>query len=97
MGDPHGGVLLGAKKHLRLQNIKKSPAVELISGSIMTGATRVILAAYYRPPNRTDSDYLTCSADEISSLRTSAKKSVVILGGDFNIPDIDWKQMTISN
>ena len=75
---------------------QKSPDVELINGSIMAAATRVILAAYYRPPNRTDSDYRIYSADEISSFRTSAKKSIVILGGDFNIPDIDWKQMTTS-
>ena len=43
---PLGGVLLAAKKHLMLHNIKPSPEFELISGSIMAGSTRVTLASY---------------------------------------------------
>ena len=62
-----------------LQNIKRSSDVELISESIMAGSTTVILASYNRPLNRTDNDYLTCSEEEISSLRASAMKSVFIL------------------
>lgn len=40
-----------------------------------------------------DSEYLISSLEEISSLRASARKSIIILGGDFNVLDINWNQM----
>ena len=78
------------------KDIKRSDNIEMISGSITAGSSRVVLASYYRPPHRTDSDYLKSTKDDISSLRASAKKSIVIIGGDFNTPDIDWNQLTIT-
>ena len=68
VGDPHGGVLLVAKKHLMLQNIRKSADIEMISGSFTAGSSRVTIASYYRPPNRTDSEYMTNSAEDINTL-----------------------------
>lgn len=95
-GDPHGGVLLATKKHLMLQNIKSSSDVEMVSGTITAGSKDVTIAAYYRPPNRTDSEYLESTTTEFNTLKASAKKNIVIIGGDFNAPDIDWKQLSIA-
>ena len=37
------------------------------------------------------------SCSEISNLRKDSKKSEFILGGDFNVPDISWKDNTITS
>ena len=94
--DPHGGVLIAAKRHLLLQDLHRSNSVELISGTIKSGSKNIHIATYYRPPNRTDSDYLTSSVEEIANLKKKAKKNIFVIGGDFNIPDIDWKNLTTS-
>ena len=72
-----------------IQNIRKSTDIEMISGSIIAGSSIVTIASYYRPPNRTDSEYLTNMADDINTLRVSAKNQLLLSGGDFNTPDID--------
>ena len=96
--DPHGGVLLAVKKDLELNNVKKSKSLELISGTIKTSQNKkMIIGSYYRPPNRTDDDYLIKTKEEISStLRKTNKNAVFILGGDFNAPDINWQSNNIT-
>ena len=64
-----------------IQNIRKSADNEIISGSITAGSSIVTIASYYRPPNRTDSEYLTNSADDINTLRVSAKNQLLLSGG----------------
>ena len=68
----------------------------MISGSITAGSSRVTIASYYRPPNRTDSDCLTNLADDIHTLRVSPPQKIVIIGGDLNTPEIDWNQLIIT-
>lgn len=93
--DSHGGVLIAAKKDLELQKVEKSDKVELISGTIKaTGRKKMIIAAFYRPPNRTDVEYLNDSKKEITALRNQSKRNIFIVGGDFNLPDIDWPTLS---
>lgn len=94
--NPHGGVLIAAKHHLLLHNIYKSSNTELVSGTIKSGSKNITIATYYRPPNRTDSEYLSKSTEEIRTLKPKSKNSIFIIGGDFNLPDIDWKTLNIS-
>ena len=49
----------------------------------------MVIAAYYRPPNSTDETYLTETYNE-------QMKYIIILSGDFNLPDICWKSNTIT-
>ena len=94
--DPHGGVLIALKQNMEFTNVTKSKTVELISGTLnLPKGKKMIIAAYYRPPNRTDDKYLTDTYNEIMSLKQQHKKATFILSGDFNIPDICWSTNTI--
>ena len=57
----------------------------------------MVISSFYRSPSRTDEAYLKTSYEEISKLRTASKKSVFILGGDLNAPDISWKDNSITS
>ena len=96
--NPHGGVLIAAKKDLELQEIKCSKDLELISGTVkISKQKKMVISSYYRPPNQSDESYLNKAYDEISTLRKASKKSVFILGGDFNVPDVSWKDNFITS
>lgn len=56
----------------------------------------MIIGSYYRPPNRTDDDYLIKTKEEISTLRNTNKNAVFILADDFNAPDINWQSNNIT-
>ena len=56
----------------------------------------MIIGSYYRPPNRTDDDYIIKIKEEISTLRKINKNAVFILGGDFNVPNINWQSNDIT-
>ena len=93
--NPHGGVLIAAKKDLELDKIKYSKDSELISGTVKM-EKKMVISSYYRPSNQSEL-YLNMAYDEISKLRSVSKKSVFILGGDFNVPDVSWKDNSISS
>ena len=70
--------------------------MELISGKVKVNSKNSItVAAYYRPPNRTDEAYLSKTNDEIALLRDKNKRNIFLLGGDFNIPDINWATLQV--
>lgn len=97
--DQHGGVLIAAKRELQPEHVQISKEIEMISCTIKTADhKKVKLAAYYRPPNRVDEKYLNTTMEEITLLRNSCKKDICLIGGDFNLPDIDWCSLrTIGN
>ena len=95
--DPHGGVLLAAKTELGLTQLYTSKESELIAGSInISPRKKITVVGFYRPPNRQEPQYLHSITEEINTLRTSRKSDIFLLGGDFNLPDIDWHNNNIS-
>ena len=50
----------------------------------------MILASFYRPPDKSDEDYLSNVQKELLRLKSKHQESIFIIGGDFNAPDIDW-------
>jgi hypothetical protein len=89
--DAHGGVLIAARKELMLSDVVKSKSLELISGKIkLKNKKQVIIAAYYRPPKRTEESYLSTTQEEFANIRLTNKNAIIIIAGDFNLPDIDW-------
>ena len=81
-----------------LQDIKYSKDLELISGTVkISKQKKMVISSYYRPPNQSVESYLNKAYDEISKLRKASKKSVFILGGDFNVPDVSWKDNSITS
>jgi hypothetical protein len=95
--DHHGGVLIATKRELELEEITQSKNIELISGSIrLSNKKKLTLAAFYRPPSSVSETYLDLVKSEISGLHSKNKNNVLIIGGDFNVPDIDWKALSIA-
>ena len=96
--NPYGGVLMAAKKDLELHDIQSSKDLELITGTIkISKQKKMVISSYYRPPTHSDESYLKRAYDQISKLRTASRKSVFILGGDFNVPDVSWKDNSITS
>ena len=95
--DEHGGVLIAARRDLQLGNISRSDSTELISGTVsLSNQKKMTVAAYYRPPNRVDEEYINNTMEEISKLKSRCKRNVLVMGGDFNLPDINWVDLTIT-
>lgn len=95
--DTHGGVLLAVKKELQLSDVTRSKDVEMISGTIqISKRKKLFLASCYRPPRRTDEGYTREATSEIAKLKEKAKKNILIVGGDFNLPDINWNTTNVA-
>ena len=96
--NPHGGVLIAAKKDLELHHIQSSKDLELISGTIkISKQKKMVISSYYSPPTHSDESYLKRAYDQISKLRTANRKYVFTLVGDFNVPDVSWKDNSITS
>ena len=50
----------------------------------------MVIASFYRPPDKVSQSYLDCVKQEFCRLKSKFKRAIFIIGGDFNIPDIDW-------
>ena len=51
------------------------------------------VASYYRPPN--DKDTAIANLEEsISKVRNKSKEGIIIIGGDFNLPNINWTTLS---
>ena len=61
----------------------------------MDNGKKLFLASFYRPPNKTDDNYTDEAIYEISTLKEKAKQNILIIGGDFNLPDICWEDNSI--
>jgi len=95
-GDAHGGVLIAARTELGLTQINVSKKAETITGSIKVGNKAFIISSYYRPPNQQDSKFISETIAEFHALRNKHKRSTFLLGGDFNLPDVNWKNNNIN-
>ena len=97
--DGHGGVLVGCKSHLDSNQVVIDTEAELVSAAIVpkTGPP-LIVAAVYRPPasGQRGSDYVDCLSTSIDQLCTKYPDSPVWIGGDVNLPDIDWSADTVA-
>ena len=90
--DPHGGVLIAAKGDLVITQTHCSQTTELIAGKVKLGDKReLVIGGFYRPPNRTDMEYTNNAISEVTAVRNKHRRSMFVLAGDFNLPNIDWR------
>ena len=98
---------MATKRELTLTNIHSGETLEFLSGNIklanqksvvveLANQKSVVVGAYYIPPKRVDRIYLDKTLDEIRDLSNMHKNSIFIIGGDFNLPDIDWIDLSIT-
>ena len=57
----------------------------------------MVVGAFYRPPDKTDEDYLNKVKEEISTIKEKHRRDIFVIEGDFNLPDINWEEQTIIN
>ena len=53
------------------------------------------ITAYYRPPKQVSDIDNKLFKEEINGLSIKRKKDILIIGGDFNLPDICWSEQSI--
>ena len=90
--------MIAAKQTLQLGNIIKSTEIELLTDTInLEGKKKILFGALYRPPDKTDDTYLNKMKDEINNIRAKHQKDIFLIGGDLNLPDINWAEQTIDH
>ena len=90
-----GGVMIAVKKSLNCEQVSSAKDSETIFCKVkLKGKKPLILGSVYRPPayNLDQSQKITA---EIQSVMTKFKGAVFWIGGDFNLPDISWKNQDI--
>ena len=57
----------------------------------------MLLCSSNRPPDMTSVEYLEKVKEKRSDLGKNFKNAVILIGGDFNLPDFDWNNNTFTN
>ena len=85
-GDSHGGVMLNVKEglHYKRRNDLELRNIESIWIEVANSHKRVLVGLFYRPPNNSDSAYLSNIEDSIG-LAIDTGISDIIVTGDFNL------------
>ena len=93
----HGGVAIIAKHDLDTAEIDTSATSEFVEASLSCKDLKkpIILGCMYRPTDN-NNDYTQDLCNALSDLSARFKDHIIWLGGDTNLPDIDWKTDTIT-
>ena len=96
--DSHGGVLIAVKDDLVCTPVATNRESELISVKVRINRSKsIIVAAFYRPPNESTTEHAQTVLDELARLRQEHSKSEFWIGGDFNLPNIDWQTLAVKS
>ena len=96
--DGYGGVLLAAKTNMISEEIPISRDLGLEMSCVkisIQGNKSLVICSVYRPTNR-DIDYCEKLCKEIKRICKAYHQSTIWIGGDFNLPDIDWTSDSIA-
>eukprot|EP00111_Clytia_hemisphaerica_P019322 TCONS_00057045-protein len=91
-----GGVIIIVKNSLFAVEAAKSKDSESISVKIETFQKPIILTSVYRPTNK-NQKYLDSLIKDIKSTLSKFKSNPHWIGGDLNLPDIDWSTNSITS
>ena len=90
-----GGVAIIHKNDLKVTKEYESKKTEMIAAKVeCQGRRPVIIAAAYRPPD-SSLQYMKDLCDDIKHLEAKHPNHAIWIGGDFNLPDIDWDQAEV--
>ena len=93
--DGHGGVLLAIKKDLIIDTVDINTSTEAVFAKLQMGKNvSLFIGALYRSPS-SDIEYMNQLCDTIEHLYQNNKNAVFWIGGDLNLPDINWESLSI--
>eukprot|EP00057_Strongylocentrotus_purpuratus_P027291 XP_011681765.1 PREDICTED: uncharacterized protein LOC589552 [Strongylocentrotus purpuratus] len=91
----HGGVLLAVRSDLTYNTLQIQDEGEHVYIKLSFGKdVSLIVGALYRPPN-SDTQYMDKICSTIEELSVQNRKAVLWIGGDFNLPDINWEDLSV--
>ncbi|KAH3801310.1 hypothetical protein DPMN_154958 [Dreissena polymorpha] len=96
MNSTYGGVAIIAKHDMEGTEILNSTTSEFIAASFNTSSTKkpIIIGCLYRPTDN-NLDYTSNLCQEIRNLHSQYRNNIIWIGGDANLPDIDWTTDTL--
>ena len=93
--DGFGGVLVAVRSGIVCDRINEHITTEAVYTSLTLEKTKqLIIGAIYRPPS-SDLDYMESICRDLEATVDSHKKSVIWVGGDLNLPDINWSSQSV--
>jgi hypothetical protein len=96
--DGYGGVMIAVKLDLISEEIPfNTNNTELIAAQIQLAKNNnLVICAAYRPPKE-DLQYTNNLCEALQNLCQEHRSATIWLGGDFNLPDIDWTSDSITS
>ena len=98
-----GGVMIAVKEQFTANELP----LHDVDGEIvwvrvepLKNNSSLIIGAFYRTPSEREVNQLNQlekSLDQIYAMTKNNESSTIILGGDFNVGDINWDSLTVSN
>ena len=94
--DSRGGVFVALRNDIiGTHQVDYDTDCEVIWVQIqLVGCKNIVIGAFYRPPSLDDPDYLERLRTSLSRINTS-NGTVIALGGDFNLGDINWDNCSV--
>jgi hypothetical protein len=90
--DGHGGVLFAHKKDLIVTHRQEfDTTCEILWNQIEIKGRRSLLIGTYYKPRHDDSDSIAALQTTIDKINSTGKMTDIIICGDVNQPNIDWK------
>jgi len=89
--DGFGGVFLACNDQFVSREIPIRSECEIVAASVkLAGSSDLIICSVYRPPN-SSLEYLQALCKDLEHLIEEYSDSPVWIGGDMNLPNIDWQ------
>ena len=94
----HGGVLIAVKKELDSQKISIKTTGEDVGVKVTHRKKKpVLIGSWYRPP-KADLSCMQGLCQSVGSMIKKNNNTIIMIGGDPNLPDIDWNiNTTVGN
>ena len=90
-----GGVLIAIRTDVISEQLSADSDTESIYATVtLEKGNRLIIGALYRPPS-SSAEYMDNLCSSLESVTAKYRKAVMWVGGDLNLPDIDWKTQSI--
>ncbi len=93
-----GGVFIAVRDNIPcyIRSDLMMDSTELIWCQLTLKDQNVLVGAFYRQPKRTIDDSLINLDQSLATLRNTTNAPYIILGGDFNVPDMNWTDETVT-